>query len=229
MDNVKKHFEEEAKEFDGKILKLVPLYGEMIDALVTAIPFDRQKSFKVLDLGCGTGEISKRIKEKFPNSKISCLDFAENMIELAKIKLHEYNDVTYYAGDFKDFKFPRKYDAVVSSLALHHLITDDDKKQVYKKIFDNLLPGGVFYNADVVLGSNDYLQELYLIKWKEFMTKNVSVEYVEKEVMPKYYDEDHPARLTDHIKWLTDIGFKDVDVIWKYYMGAVYGGVKKIP
>jgi len=61
------------------------------------------------------------------------------------------------------------------------------------------------------------------------MTKNVSVEYVEKEVMPKYYDEDHPARLSDHIKWLTDIGFKDVDVIWKYYMGAVYGGVKKIP
>jgi tRNA (cmo5U34)-methyltransferase len=35
MDIVKKHFEEEAKEFNQIILRLVPYYSEMIDALIT--------------------------------------------------------------------------------------------------------------------------------------------------------------------------------------------------
>jgi tRNA (cmo5U34)-methyltransferase len=30
----------------------------------------------------------------------------------------------------------------------------------------------------------------------------------------------------DHLKWLKKVGFKDVDVIWKYYNFGVYGGIK---
>jgi len=32
--------------------------------------------------------------------------------------------------------------------------------------------------------------------------------------------------LMNHINWLRDIGFNDVDVVWKYYNYAVYGGMK---
>ncbi len=146
---------------------------------------------------------------------------------MAKIKMQEYNDVTYIVGDFRDFKFDREYEVVVSSLALHHLVTDTDKKQFYKKVFDNLSKGGVFYNADVILGSNDHLEEVYMSKWKEFMSQNVSWEEIEKKWIPKYYEEYRPAKLIDHLKWLEDIGFIDVDVIRKYYNFAVYGGSKK--
>ena len=224
--NIKKHFEEEAKEFDEIILRLVPFYEEMINALVLAIPFEKSNPIKVIDIGCGTGTIARKIKEKFPNSIITCLDFAENMIEMARIKMQEYEDITYVVDDFCDFKFDRKYDVVVSSLALHHLATDEDKKQFYTKVFDNLCKGGVFYNADVVLGSNEYLDEVYMSKWKEFMSQNVSLEEIENKWIPKYKEEDRPAKLTDHLKWLEDIGFSEVDVIWKYYKGAVYGGKK---
>ncbi len=40
MEAVKKHFEEEAKEFDKIILRLVPYYSEMIDGIVSAIPIE---------------------------------------------------------------------------------------------------------------------------------------------------------------------------------------------
>ena len=46
MDAVKKHFEEEAKEFDQIILRLIPYYPEMIDALIAAIPFDQSSRIK---------------------------------------------------------------------------------------------------------------------------------------------------------------------------------------
>jgi hypothetical protein len=31
----------------------------------------------------------------------------------------------------------------------------------------------------------------------------------------------------DQLDWLSQIGFKELDVVWKYYQGAVYGGIKK--
>jgi len=225
-DNVKAHFEEEAKEFDEIILKLIPHYGDMIDALISSIPFEHDSPIRVLDLGCGTGTVSKILKERFPNAKVTCLDLAENMIEMAKIKLHEYNDIDYVIGDFYDYNFSENYDVILSSLALHHLVTNDDKIRFYKKIYNALDQKGIFLNADVVLGSNKYIKKLYVDKWREFMKQSVSVEEIEKKWIPKAEAEDHPAKLIDHIDWLREIGFKDVDVIWKHYHLAVYGGYK---
>ncbi len=92
---------------------------------------------------------------------ISCIDIAENMIQMAKIKLENYNDIEYYTGDFSEVDFEEKFDVVVSSLALHHIKTDDDKKNFYNKIYNVLKPGGVFLNSDYVLGSNDNLNRIY--------------------------------------------------------------------
>ena len=64
MDKVKEHFEEEAKEFDSTILKLIPRYDDMINCMVSVIPFDNSEDFKLLDLGSGTGNITKAVKEK---------------------------------------------------------------------------------------------------------------------------------------------------------------------
>jgi len=226
LNKIKKHFEEEAKEFDKIIRKIIPFYNEMLEALLFAMPHPKSQKIKVADLGCGTGTIAKMILERHPNSILTCVDLAANMIETAKIKLGKYKNVEYIVGDFHNFNFNRKYDAVVTSLALHHLRNDNDKKKFFKKIFDALNKNGVFYNADVVLGSNETVQNLYINKWKEFMRRKVSVSEIESKWIPKYEEEDRPAKLIEQMKWLEEIGFEKTDVIWKYYNFAVYGGVK---
>lgn len=223
---VKEHFEEEAAEFDEIILKIIPNYEEMINALINSIPFNETDSFKVMDLGCGTGTVTKLLKERFPKATVTCLDLAENMIEMAKLKLNKFENINYLTGDFYHFNFTEAYDVVISSLALHHLATDYDKKEFYGKILEALNPEGIFFNADVVLGSNTYLQYLYHQKWKEFMNQSISMKEIEEKWVPSADGEDHPAKLIDQLNWLCDIGFKHVDVIWKYYGGAVYGGFK---
>jgi len=87
MDSIKKHFEEEAKEFDALIIKLIPFYQQMLDALVQAVPFNSNASIRIIDLGCGTGTIAQKLAHKFPNAEIYCLDIASNMIEIAQYKL----------------------------------------------------------------------------------------------------------------------------------------------
>ena len=90
-------------------------------ALLDANPYAR-----FLDLGCGTGNISKAVKESFPNAEISCVDLAEGMIKMAQYKLSDYSGIQYYTGDFREFEFGNEYDVVVSSLALHHLSSEGE-------------------------------------------------------------------------------------------------------
>jgi tRNA (cmo5U34)-methyltransferase len=78
-----------------------------------------------------------------------------------------------------------------------------------------------------VLGSGDFVQAAYLRKWCEFMRRYVSQEEIEDKWIPKYLAEDRPAKLMPQVTWLAEIGFSDIDILWKYYNFAVYGGIKR--
>lgn len=224
MDRIKQHFEEEARDFDRIILTLIPDYPRMVEALVAALPFECAAPIRVIDLGCGTGTVAQSVLDAFPNAHVTCLDLAENMIALAQAKLARYPAIRFVVGDFAAFE--GEYDVVVSSLALHHLATDERKRLFYSRIYDRLSPGGVFYNGDLVLASSDVLQATYMHQWRAFMRRNISDEEIEEKWIAKYHVEDHPARLVEQLTWLSEIGFADVDVLWKHYNFAVYGGVK---
>ncbi len=226
LKNVKDHFEEEAKEYDELILKLIPKYNEMIESLINSIPFEDSKTIEVLDLGCGTGNITSAVKKRYSHAKITCIDLAEQMINITKFKLSKYNDIKYLLGDLREIPFGADYDLIISSLALHHLQTDQEKISIYHKIYDSLKEGGAFYNADNILASSEYLENVNMKQWKDFMRKTISNKEIEEKWLPTYYEEDYPAPLIKHVDWLREVGFKNVDVTWKYINGAVFGGIK---
>lgn len=222
MEIIKNHFESEAEEYEKIINQLIPYYAEMLEAAASIISFDTNREFKVIDLGCGTGTLSVEILKRFPKAKITCVDIAENMLKIAEEKLG--SGFEYINSDFNDFIFPDKYDLAVSSLALHHLANDEDKKNFYNKIYNALNPEGVFINADIITGSDKFLQEIYLEKWIKYMERNMSKEEIKEKWLPNYYSEDRPIPLIQQLKMLDKAGFKDIDVIWKYYNYAVYTG-----
>jgi tRNA (cmo5U34)-methyltransferase len=63
-------------------------------------------------------------------------------------------------------------------------------------------------------------------QWRAFMRLSISDEEIEGKWIPSYEAEDRPAKLMDQLAWLEEIGSADVDVFWKDYNFAVYGGVK---
>ncbi|MFX0106264.1 MAG: methyltransferase domain-containing protein [Candidatus Hodarchaeota archaeon] len=225
MEQIKDTFENAAIGFEKLIVKLVPFYDEMVKDLILIIPFEKNKKIDVIDLGCGTGTLSLKIKKLFPNAQITCMDMTKNMLELAKIKLSEYENIEYILENFYTFNFNKKYDLAISSLALHHLLTPEDKKKFYQKIFNSLKEGGWFYNLDILIGPNDEIQNFYMKKWTEFLSQNLSKERMDKNI-EQYYEEDSPESIMNHLKWLEEAGFRDVDVIRKYYNFGLYGGKK---
>ena len=85
MADLKQHFNEVAENYDATIEKNLVNYNQMIEALINAIPDN--ESPRILDLGCGTGNITKKVLERFPNGKVTCFDLSEKMIEIAKEKI----------------------------------------------------------------------------------------------------------------------------------------------
>lgn len=219
IERIKQHFEQEAAEYDTLIRKLIPRYAEMIEALVAVIPFKKERVFEAIDLGCGTGTLSKAVKEGFPGAKFTCVDISGRMLEITTDKLG--GDVRCIEADLYDFDFPQRYDLVVSSLALHHLETDDDKLAFYKKIRSALNPGGVMVVIDVVLAEDDRVQQAYMDKWREFLAQSIPEEDIDTKWMPSYYAEDRPTRLSTHLEMLAECGFVGIDVVYKYYNYAV--------
>ncbi|MFX1260084.1 MAG: GNAT family N-acetyltransferase [Promethearchaeota archaeon] len=224
-EKIKVHFEEISSQYDEIIFKVIPHYTKLLITLIKSIPFEKHQQIKIVDLGCGTGNLSKLIKTHFPNSKLTSIDISQNMIELAKEKLSEYNNIEFLIDDFNSISFTTRYDVILSSLAIHHLSSDEDKIEFYTKIYNALNHGGVFYNLDNIKGSNDYLQEMYVEEWKKFLKRNYSLDAIDS-ILADHRREDSPAILFNQLKWLEMIGFKSVDVIWKSYYFAVYGGVK---
>jgi len=220
ISQVKSHFDGEAAIFDARIVNVVPHYMEMLDALVTALPYSPGKKIRVADLGCGTGTVSFLVKSRFPHAHITCVDMAENMLDLAARKMKRFNNVKFELGELTSYRFKGRYDAVVSSLALHHL-EGRKKTALFKRIGEALAGGGVFANADIIVSADASVQKKYLGKWEEFILKSYAKRHV-RQNHEMYLREDRPAALSDELRNLKAAGFRNVELFWKYYNFAVY-------
>jgi len=111
----------------------------------------------VLEIGTGTGAFALEAAKVC--AQVTALDVSEVMLEYAAFKAHQegLSNIDFRHAGFLSFDYPRHaFDAVVSSLALHHL-PDVWKLVALERIFSTLKPGGVFYLFDVVFdwGNSD--------------------------------------------------------------------------
>lgn len=178
---------------------------------------------EVLDLGAGTGILTEKIYQKHPNSNITLIDISKQMLDKAQKKFTQ-NNFQFIEADYINYNYTQKYDVIVSSLSIHHL-TDDEKKKLYKKVYDILEEDGIFINADQVQGSTPQTEQKFKDKDKTHLEKQ-DIPLEEKKTLQERRKLDQPATLDDTIKWYKEIGYKNVDVYYKYYRYYVIAGEK---
>ncbi|GAA2271024.1 hypothetical protein GCM10010149_10630 [Nonomuraea roseoviolacea subsp. roseoviolacea] len=96
---------------------------------------------RVLDVGCGTGYLSRILAPVVtPSGHVTGLDPSPAMIEYAT--RHAPANCTYVTGEGQDLPFPDgSFDLVVSSLAVHH-IPVEARPEALRQMLRVLRPGG---------------------------------------------------------------------------------------
>lgn len=228
-EETKKRFDADAKAYDERIIKHVNGYLDMHKAILSFIPFDPKDSFKVLDLGIGSGRLAKDILEKFPKANVIGVDFSSQMLEMSKARLSNYkNRVKLLSSDFVKKMPAGKFDVVVMVLALHHL-EDKEKEILINKLYSKINRFGALLIGDLTKSRFKRITDIYMDLWRNNLRKNgYSEEYIKKCYHEKYEKEDIPATLEGHLKWFKKAKFEQIEVFWKRYHFVAFGGFKGI-
>ncbi len=134
----------------------------------------------VLDVGCGTGNLTLTAKSYVGESGLVYgIDASPEMIEEAQKKEkrsgYSGSKVIFEVGLIEKLPYPdTTFDVVISRLVIHHL-PDDLKRQGFAQIFRVLTPGGRIFIADFNPPANPFLAHIALaVVGHRMMRTNVS-------------------------------------------------------
>jgi Predicted methyltransferase (contains TPR repeat) len=100
----------------------------------------RVKVERVLEVGCGTGNLTKHLKDM--GFRVVGLDSSEEMVRVARRKLPE---VEFFVADVRDFSLNEEFDAVVSTFdSLNNILDDEGLVRAFLNVRRHLRDGGVF-------------------------------------------------------------------------------------
>jgi len=217
-------FDVAADDYDATRKKYISCFDDFYGVAIQQIPYAKLDSFKLLDLGAGTGLFSALVKSAFPECQITLTDISADMLEKAKERFFGVEGFSFIEHDYINEEILGKFDVVVSGLSLHHS-TESELASVFGKVYSCLKKGGTFINADQILGRTPEIEKKYEEAWlKQAKLKGCTEEEVRIALARMKSDKTLP--LSKQISLLEGEGFNDVNCWYQYYRYAVYSGSK---
>lgn len=158
--------------FRNGVIMIYKGFASAYDYLMQDTPYDEWyehlkdllkdlKGKEILDLACGTGEMTNRLAKD--GYKVLGVDLSPEMLEMAQEKAYSKNlKVHYVQQDMTTLELFHKYDAIISYCdGFNYIQSEDHLKNVFSKVYDYLKPEGLFifdissyYKLSEVLGEN---------------------------------------------------------------------------
>ncbi len=187
----------------------IPHRTEGEAALLEEVPRDAQR---ILDLGTGDGRLLALLLLRRPQARGVAVDFSPTMLTKARERFGGDQRIEVVEHDLAE-TLPnlKSFDVVASSFAIHHL-AHERKRSLYEEVWRLLRPAGVFLNLEHV----------------DSPTPRLHARFLEAMGITRA-DEDPSNQLLDvetQLHWLRDIGFEDVDCLWKWRELALLVGTK---
>jgi len=167
------HGTEQPAQTEGSLIRWAPYY-DLVTNLMTLGQAPRLRkttvdqalirlSDSVLDVGCGTGEVTLLAKTRARHGSVYGIDPAPEMIAVARKKAARKKlDIDFRVGVIEALPFPdSSIDVVTSSLMMHHL-PENVKVRGLAEIYRVLKPGGRLLIADFMRPTGSFLNHLFI-------------------------------------------------------------------
>lgn len=119
-----------------------------------ALPADGQVK-RILDIGCGIGQLTMGLKEVHPNAEVWGLDCGAPMVRYGHMRAVDAGlDVNFAQRLAEDTKFTDGYFDVITSNIFHHELPAHITEAVFAEVSRILRPGGVYAPHDFYTGGH---------------------------------------------------------------------------
>lgn len=105
---------------------------------------DQSKMSTILDLGCGTGNITIPLSKM--GYEMTGVDLSEDMLSIADTKAFDQKqNIKWIHGDMTEFKVKKSYDGIISCCdCINYILETKDLLKVFQNVYMSLKEGGVF-------------------------------------------------------------------------------------
>ena len=199
---------------------------------------------KVLELGCGTGELWKSNSDSIDKMKqLVITDFSKDMVKTTKSVIGNRDNVNYGIMDIQKIAFENEtFDIVIANMLLHHV---NDIPNALSEVNRVLKTGGIFYCA--TFGENgvvDYLASLFKDEVNQDLENKSFTLQNGKRYLSRYfnsvdtllYDDELQVTSTDDLvkyiqsfKGISEIGSLEEEIIRKRLESEFNNGMLIIP
>lgn len=159
--------------------------NEIAQKVLSYIPNDF--SGTLLDVPVGTAVFTAEKWKKLNKANIICLDYSEEMLDMAKERLIDYSHISCIQGDVSNLDLENNScDIVISMNGIHVFV---DKIKAYAEIDRVLKPNGKFIACFYVKGENrksDWLVNHFLAKKGWFSPPFQTFEELKSDLLVKY-------------------------------------------
>jgi len=187
----------------------------------------------VLEICCGEGLLTAALLEHLPAGRVLAYDGSDSMLAATRERAARSiagadrlvtRKIDIADRDWRRFEAPLR--AAVSSLAVHHL-DGPGKRALFADLHAALAPGGVFVLADVIQPTSAAGSAIAADLWdQEVKGRALSLdgdlggfEAFRRADWNHFRHEtldpiDKPSTVAEHLDWLRDAGFAEVDLHW---------------
>jgi len=167
------------------------------------------------DLGCGAGNFSLKLSQRFAFETVTLVDLSANMLERAVARLSATPARTVaIQSDVRDVEMaPGSMDIIVAAAVLHHLREEHEWTALFKKLFGALRPSGSLWIWDFVEHDIPGLQDEMWTRYGDYLAGLKGEEYRRKVIDYVVY-EDSPRSVAFQLDHLRAAGFT-ADVVHK--------------
>lgn len=241
------------RRWDRQQERLVPGRDHRFRAISYSLGIALGPRFRVLDLGCGTGSLSESILARHPKARVVALDYDPVLLAIGRQGLGgAAGRLTWVEADLRRPGWekalpPGRFDAVVSSTALHWL-TARELARVYTAAARRLTPGGLLLNSDWI-AFGDSSPRLRAIEqrarrhartrkaprgesWDAWWRAALRDPSLAREAelhrlrFPHAHTKVSTPDLPGHLRLLRRAGFRETEVLWSFWQNRVLGAVR---